>query len=46
VIELEPLRDVDRHDLDGVLVRRLDRRPVLLVELLDGIDVVEERLGA
>ena len=43
VVELEPLRDVDRHHLDGVLVGRLDRGPVLLVELLDGIDVVEER---
>ena len=43
VIELEPLGDVDRHHLDGVLIGRLDRCPVLFVELLDGIDVIEER---
>ena len=43
VVELEPLRHVDRHHLHGVLLRRLDRRPVGLVERLDGVDVVEER---
>ena len=43
VIELEALGNMDRHDLDGVLLGGLDGGPFLLVQVLDGVDVLEER---
>jgi hypothetical protein len=43
VVELQPLRDVDRHHLHRVGVARLDRRPLLFVEPLDRVDVLQER---
>ena len=43
VVELQTLRGVDRHDLDGVLRRRLHRRPLLLVHALHHVHVVQER---
>ena len=42
VVELEPLRLVDRHDLHRVLLGGLHRRPLLLLALLDRVHVVEE----
>ncbi len=43
VVELQPLRLVDRHDLDRVVVAGLHGLPFLLVELLDRVHVVQER---
>ena len=43
MVELQSLGLMDRHDLDRVVVARLHRLPLLLVELLDRVDVVEER---
>ena len=39
----KPFGLVDRHHLDGVLVGWFDGFPLLLVQCLDRIDVVEER---
>jgi hypothetical protein len=42
-VELEPLRDVDRHDLDRVGVGGLDGRPLELVQAFDRVNVLQDR---
>ena len=43
VVELQSLGLMDRHDLDRVVIAWLHGFPFLLVELFDGVDVVQER---